>query len=101
MDIRRAFALAFKQLRKSSGLTQEDFSVVSSRTYVSVLERGMKSPTLEKIDELASTMQIHPLTLLTLTYMQAGSEDEANRLFEIVRLQIAQSDPERKKNQTS
>lgn len=69
------FAKALKKARKARGLTQEDFSSLSSRTYVSTLERGMKSPTLSKINELAEILNIHPLTLLLLAY--APSSDPA------------------------
>ena len=65
-----AFARALKRLRSRRGLTQEDFSGVSSRTYVSTLERGLKSPTLEKINALCETLGCHPLTLLTLAYTE-------------------------------
>ncbi|VTU33641.1 hypothetical protein H6CHR_04042 [Variovorax sp. PBL-H6] len=35
---------------------------------MSSLERGLKNPTLSKVDELCEVMQVHPLTLLALTY---------------------------------
>ncbi len=35
-------------------------SLVSSRTYLSTLERGGKSPTIEKLDAIAKRMDIHP-----------------------------------------
>ncbi len=41
---------------------------MSSRTYMSTLERDLKSPTLNKLAELCEVMEIHPLTLLTLAY---------------------------------
>lgn len=41
---------------------------MSSRTYVSSLERGIYSPTLEKLDDIASVMKVHPITLLIGTY---------------------------------
>ena len=69
MSSKEAFARALKLARDSKGLTQEDFSDVSSRTYISSLERALKSPTLEKIDMIADTLRIHPLTLLTLSYL--------------------------------
>ncbi|MBK5411337.1 helix-turn-helix transcriptional regulator [Pseudomonas sp. TH34] len=69
MELNQAFGLALQRLRKSSGLTQEEFSTVSSRTYLSTLERGLKSPTLEKVGELASVMEIQPLTLLAYAYL--------------------------------
>ena len=68
MPPKNAFPAALQALRKSRGLSQEDFSDVSSRTYLSSLERGLKSPTLSKIVELCEVMEIHPLTLLTLAY---------------------------------
>jgi transcriptional regulator with XRE-family HTH domain len=66
--------------RKSSGLTQEDFSTVSSRTYLSSLERGIKSPTISKIDELASVIGVHPLTLIALAYLPSA-EAERERMY--------------------
>jgi len=67
-QLRKAFARALKTVRKERGITQEDFALVSSRTYLSTLERALKSPTLEKIDALAGILKVHPLTLMTLCY---------------------------------
>jgi transcriptional regulator with XRE-family HTH domain len=61
-------AAALKTVRKARGLSQEAFSDVSSRTYLSTLERDLKSPTLHKLTELCEVMEVHPLTLLTLAY---------------------------------
>ena len=71
MNSRKGFATALRELRTSKGLTQEDFSDVSSRTYLSSLERSMKSPTLEKVEELSGVMEVHPATLLILAYCRA------------------------------
>jgi len=68
MTLRKGFADALRIVRKHKDLTQEDFSEVSSRTYLSTLERGMKSPTLDKIDDLSAVLEIHPATLLLLAY---------------------------------
>src|SRR3546814_4518598 len=55
---------AIKTVRTLRGLRQEAFSDVSSRTYLSTLERGLKNPTLSKLAELCEVMQIHTLTLM-------------------------------------
>ena len=68
VTIEYSIAQALKIVRKNRGLTQEDFSDVSSRTYMSALERDLKSPTLTKLVELCKVMDIHPITLLTLAY---------------------------------
>ncbi len=73
--IKNSFPTALRVARVSRNLSQEAFSLVSSRTYVSSLERGIKSPTLSKVDELAAAIGIHPLTLLTLAYMQSVEQN--------------------------
>lgn len=78
MNVRQALANALKTIRTARGLTQEDFSNVSSRTYLSSLERGLKSPTIDKLQALAEVLNVHPVTILVLTFMNAedSSVDE-------------------------
>lgn len=90
MDIQHAFAKSLKAARTAKGLTQEDFSVVSSRTYLSALERGLKNPTLEKIQDIAETMEVHPLTLLALSYMQLDAKTSLESLFQRVQREIGE-----------
>jgi transcriptional regulator with XRE-family HTH domain len=68
MDINLSFGKALKLIRKKRGLTQEGFSDVSSRTYMSTLERGMKSITLEKLEAIAGVLGVHPMTILLVAY---------------------------------
>jgi transcriptional regulator with XRE-family HTH domain len=75
---------AMKAVREIRGLTQEDFGLVSSRTYLSGLERGLKSPTLGKLEQIASVMQVHPLTLLALTYASTPSREAAAEVLDRV-----------------
>ncbi|MBD9667136.1 helix-turn-helix transcriptional regulator [Variovorax sp. VRV01] len=46
----------------------QQFSDASGRTYLSSLERGLKSPTPSKVSELCEVMDVHPLALLTLAH---------------------------------
>lgn len=78
---------ALRKIRKARGLSQEAFSDVSSRTYLSSLERDLKSPTLNKLTELCEVMKVHPLTLLTLAYA-GDSEQKADQLLEQVRQEL-------------
>ena len=57
-------------------MSQEIFDEVSSRTYVSALERGLKSPTLPKVDALSGVLGLHPLTLLALSYGSSRADIE-------------------------
>lgn len=94
MEIRRGFAIALRQARKAQGLTQEDFSSVSSRTYLSTLERGQKSPTLEKIDAISQTLGIHFLSLLTLTCLHSGKAEDLDTIFARIKLEIDRVHPQ-------
>lgn len=65
---------ALRMLRQAKGVSQEDFGIVSSRTYVSTVERGLKSPTLGKIEQLAEALGVHPLTLIATAYLEEYSD---------------------------
>jgi transcriptional regulator with XRE-family HTH domain len=69
-------------------LTQEDFGIVSSRTYLSTLERGLKNVTLEKASELADRMGVHPLTLLLESFLLLDPDTNLDSLLERIRREI-------------
>ena len=87
MAAKHTLSEALKTIRKARGLSQEDFSDVSSRTYMSTLERDLKSPTLNKLAELCNVMEVHPLTLLTLAYA-GNSPSKADELLAQVRQEL-------------
>jgi CheY-like chemotaxis protein/DNA-binding XRE family transcriptional regulator len=91
--MRTSFAKALKKARKARGLTQEDFSLVTSRSHLSSLERGKKSPTLDKVAAIAGIIGLHPLTLFTLTCQYHDNEDDLDILFDKVKDEIP--DPDR------
>ena len=74
------FSNALRSVRKARGFTQEDFDEVSSRVYISALERGVKQPTLRKVEALAACLGVHPLTLLVLTYCRKANGGDAMEL---------------------
>lgn len=80
-------ATAIRTVRKARGLSQEAFADVSSRTYMSSLERDLKSPTMSKLTELCEVMEVHPLTLLTLAYA-GDNTGQVERLLEQVRREV-------------
>lgn len=88
MELKQAFGAALKQLRSDRKLSQEDFSDVSSRTYLSTLERGLKSPTIEKVDELASVLDVHPLTLLVGCYLLRENSISLDELVSRIRMEL-------------
>jgi transcriptional regulator with XRE-family HTH domain len=87
-----SFPDALRDARHARGLSQEAFSLASSRTYVSTLERGLKSPTLKKVDELAEVLDLHPLTLLALSYLTHKDPRAVDALFARVSREISELD---------
>jgi transcriptional regulator with XRE-family HTH domain len=75
---------AIRIVRKARGLTQEDFSDISSRTYLSSLERDLKSPTLDKLAQLAAVLQVHPVTLVALSTLAAPEMGRARELLALL-----------------
>ncbi len=83
------FGHALRALRLARGLSQEDFDEVSGRTYLSRLENHGAFPSLSKVVQLAQTMGVHPLTLLTLSFCEKGNASEAQRLLDAIVAEIA------------
>lgn len=60
MELNNSFANVLKKLRQEKGLTQAEMALQSNfhRTYISQLERGLKSPTLNTLYTLANVFGI-------------------------------------------
>ena len=60
------FGLVLQRLRKESGLSQEELGFESGyhRTYISLLERGKKNPSLKTIFQLAEALEVEPSVLI-------------------------------------
>ncbi len=61
-SIEKFFGQVLQQLRKECGLSQEELGFESGyhRTYISQLERGKKSPSLQTIFQLAKALKVEP-----------------------------------------
>ncbi|QVJ81397.1 Helix-turn-helix [Prevotella sp. khp1] len=59
-NVNKDFGKRVAELRKKAGYSQEQFAFKCGvdRTYVGVVERGEKSPTLNTIDKIANALGI-------------------------------------------
>ncbi len=80
MSLKTAFSAVLKAMRAGKGLTQRNLAEVSSRTYVSKLERGQSSPTLEMITALSGQLHVNPLTLVAITLCAESGQSVAGLL---------------------
>lgn len=90
MDLKKGLGAALRGIRKQKELSQEDFSAVSGRTYMSALERGLYSPTVDKLDALASVLGVHPVTLLTTCYLNADPSIDPHELLQRVERELGE-----------
>ena len=68
MSLRIAYAAALRFLRKRSEVSQQQLAPAANPSYVSRLESGTRSVTLDVSQELAKALNVDPLTLLVLAY---------------------------------
>lgn len=65
--LQRAFADVLKTLRTEAGLSQQQLALESDldRTYISLLERGMRQPSLGTIFRIATVLKVAPHEIVT------------------------------------
>lgn len=64
-----AFGEVLQNVRKSKGLSQETLAEKSllDRTYISLLERGLRQPSIKTIFDLSLSLDISPSEFVKLT----------------------------------
>ena len=62
MDLKHAFGMTLKRVRKEKGFSQEGLALEADigRSYMSDLERGISEPGLEMVFRICETLQIKP-----------------------------------------
>ena len=65
-----AFGRVLREARLQKGISQDSLAALCEfdRTYPSLLERGLRSPTLAMIFRLSEALDINPSLLVTRTY---------------------------------
>lgn len=66
MTIDEAFGTVLRELRSSKGITQEKlgFDADLDRTFISLLERGLRQPSLATIFQLSSALGMSPTQIV-------------------------------------
>jgi transcriptional regulator with XRE-family HTH domain len=74
MTLTKLFSDVLKHYREAVGLSQEDLAAKAGldRTYISQLERGLKSPTLTSIEKIGECLGIEPEMFLRAPRVNSG-----------------------------
>ena len=64
-----AFGRVLREQRERASLSQEELAKAAqlNRTYISLLERGIRQPTLETLFRIADALSVAPSTLVAKT----------------------------------
>ncbi|RAU46633.1 helix-turn-helix transcriptional regulator [Pseudomonas sp. RIT412] len=75
MTSKSDFGAALREVRLLKQLPQE--SLGPSQSFISAVERGIRNPTLEKFEQIAELLGVHPVTLLAYVSVRDGYSVEA------------------------
>ncbi len=66
MDVRHRLGLNVKAIRKERGYSQEELAFESGlhRTYISAVERGVRTPTIAVVEKIAQALNVTASRLL-------------------------------------
>jgi transcriptional regulator with XRE-family HTH domain len=71
--LRHSLAAVLRHVRRQQQVLLTDLEEGVTASHLSRVERGERGVTIEKLDEIARQLGVHPLALLTLAY---GSEEQ-------------------------
>lgn len=62
----KAFGLDFREFRETKQISQERLALEAGldRTFVSMIERGIRSPTVRSVVQLTATLEVRPSQIL-------------------------------------
>ncbi|KAA3435932.1 helix-turn-helix domain-containing protein [Rufibacter hautae] len=73
----RTFGAVMQELRKGKGLSQEELAFRSGldRTYISLLERGLRVPTIATLFKVSAALDIRPEEFIARMNVQYQNEN--------------------------
>lgn len=84
MSLKSSFATVLRNMRSKRNISQRDFGD-TSRTYLSKLEGGRSSVTLDKLEQISQRLELSPLTLMALTICESTGQSAAELMANVCR----------------
>ena len=87
-ELKRAIGTSIKSYRLKRDISQE--SLGPSQPYISNLEAGRGSASLEKIEQMADVLGVHPISIIFAGYLTSNEDADKDQLFERIRTELAE-----------
>jgi len=78
-NINTCFARVLRELRSQAGISQEKLALEADldRTFISLLERGLRQPSLKSLFAIASVLQVQPHEIVQAVENEMSSSSKA------------------------
>ena len=87
-ELKRAIGSSIKSYRLKRDIPQE--SLGPSQPYISNLEAGRGSASIDKIEQMADVLGIHPMSIIFAGYLTSNDDGNKDHLFERIRMELAE-----------
>lgn len=88
LELKRAIGTSIKAYRLKRDISQE--SLGPSQPYISNLEAGRGSASLEKIEQMADILGVHPISIIFAGYLTSNKDADKDQLFERIRIELSE-----------
>ena len=89
MTLNQAIGISIKLARQSQGLSQEEIG--ASQSFVSDIERGKKSMTIQRLEEFANRLGLQPASLMIQASLIADPKLSLDNLLDVVRKDMSRN----------
>ncbi|MCY1282667.1 hypothetical protein D9M71_790710 [compost metagenome] len=87
-ELKRALGAAIKSYRLERNISQE--SLGPSQPYISNLEAGRWSASLDKIEQMAEVLGVHPVSVILAGYLSCESAAESDEVLARIRSELSE-----------
>lgn len=88
MELKRAIGISIRSFRLKRDIPQETLG--PSQPYISNLEAGRGSASIDKIEQMADVLGVHPMSIIFAGYLTSNTDANQEELFERIRVELAE-----------
>jgi transcriptional regulator with XRE-family HTH domain len=85
-ELKKALGEVLKSYRLNRNFSQEGMG--PSQTYISNIERGRWSASLDKIEQMSSVLGVHPASIIIAGYLTAEDSKSSEETLERIRIEL-------------